>query len=150
VCTCGQRGCWERYASGSGLGRLGREAGVAGRAHRVVELAGGDAETVRGEHVTQAASEGDAAALEIMDEFAGWVALGLANLANIFDPAVFVIGGGLVAVGDLLFAPAIEAFDRLIDARHRPRIPVVPAALGERAGAIGAATLARARATVAR
>ena len=143
LCTCGQRGCWERYASGSGLGRLGREAALAGRARRVVELAGGDAESVRGEHVTRAAQEGDDDALAVMHEFDGWVALGLANLANIFDPALFVIGGGLVAAGDLLFGPTVAAFDALVAPRHRPRIPVVPARLGERAGAIGAAALAR-------
>ena len=59
-CPCGQRGCWERFASGSGLGWLAREAAHAGQAARVVELAGGDPESVRGEHVTQAAAEGDA------------------------------------------------------------------------------------------
>ena len=57
-CPCGRRGCWERFASGSGLGRLGREAAEAGQFARGVELAGGDAENVRGEHVTQAAAEG--------------------------------------------------------------------------------------------
>ena len=51
-CPCGKRGCWERFASGSGLGRLGREAAEAGDAPRLVELAGGDPESVRGEHVT--------------------------------------------------------------------------------------------------
>ena len=65
-CPCGRRGCWERFASGSGLGRLAREAAEAGRADRVVELAGGDPEDVRGEHVTQAALEGDDAALAVM------------------------------------------------------------------------------------
>src|SRR5207237_4701586 len=66
-CTCGSRGCWERYASGSGLGRLAREAALAGKATRVVELAAGDAEAVKGEHVTQAAREGDAEAGAVMN-----------------------------------------------------------------------------------
>ena len=52
TCPCGKRGCWERFASGSGLGRLAREAAHAGRLDAVVSLAGGDAESVRGEHVT--------------------------------------------------------------------------------------------------
>ena len=55
-CPCGKRGCWERYASGSGLGRLAREAAHAGRAQRVIDLAGGDPENVKGEHVTRAPS----------------------------------------------------------------------------------------------
>src|SRR3954463_7638466 len=96
-CPCGKRGCWERYASGSGLGRLGREAAVAGRVARVVELAGGDPENGKSEHVTAAAAEGDVAAKDVMADFAWWLALGLANLANIFDPQCFVVGGGLVA-----------------------------------------------------
>ena len=68
-CPCGRRGCWERFASGSGLGRLARDAAAAGRAHRVVALAGGDPEDVRGEHVTRAALEGDDQALAIMRDF---------------------------------------------------------------------------------
>src|SRR5206468_11187 len=68
-CPCGRRGCWERFASGSGLARLAREAAEAGRGHRLVELAGGDVEGVRGEHVTRAAMEGDVEALEVFREF---------------------------------------------------------------------------------
>lgn len=143
-CPCGQRGCWERYASGSGLGRLARDAAQAGRADRVVELAGGDPESVRGEHVTSAAAEGDPGALEIIDTFAWWLALGLANLANAFDPEVFVLGGGLAASGDVLLEPARRAFIGLVEggSTYRPAVRIVQAALGERAGAIGAALLA--------
>src|SRR5205807_3790376 len=116
LCPCGQRGCWERFASGSGLGRLGREAAMAGAAPRLVELAGGDAEAVRGEHVTEAAREGDGEARAVMERFAWWGALGLVNLVNAFDPALFVIGGGLVAAGDLLFDPLRSQFSELLDA----------------------------------
>lgn len=142
-CPCGKRGCWERFASGSGLGRLGREAAEAAPPGRIVELAGGDPEDVRGEHVTRAAAEGDEQATAVMERFAGWVALGLANLANAFDPTLFVLGGGLVAAGEVLLAPVRAAFAGLVlAARHRPAVPIVPAALGEHAGAIGAALLA--------
>lgn len=143
VCPCGRAGCWERYASGSGLGRLGREAAQAGLSPRLVGLAGGDPESVRGEHVTGAAAEGDAGAVEVMDRFAWWLAAGLANLANALDPQVMVIGGGLVEAGEVLMAPTRREFLKLVEAGGaRPEIRVVPAALGERAGAIGAATLA--------
>ena len=141
-CPCGQRGCWERFASGSGLGRLGREAAQEGTASRVVELAGGDPDDVRGEHVTAAVGEGDQEAADVLASFAWWVALGLANLANIFDPQAFVVGGGLVAAGDALFIPTREALGDLLQGRgRRPAIPVIPAELGPRAGAIGAACL---------
>lgn len=142
-CPCGRRGCWERFASGSGLGRLAREAAEAGRADRVVALAGGDTEDVRGEHLTRAALEGDPDALEVMREFAWWVALGLANLATLLDTQVMVIGGGLAAAGPLLLDPAREAFAaHLLGGNHRPPVEVVLAELGPDAGAIGAAFLA--------
>ena len=142
-CPCGQRGCWERYASGSGLGRLAREAAHAGQVPRVLQLAGDDPEAVRGEHVTRAAIEGDAGARAVFGRFAWWLALGLANLANVFDPEMFVIGGGLVEAGDVLFEPTRAAFADLVEAAdRRPAISIVPAALGERAGAMGAAALA--------
>ncbi|MDA8283686.1 MAG: ROK family protein [Actinomycetota bacterium] len=140
-CPCGQRGCWERFASGDGLGRLAREAAYAGR----LDLAGGDPEAVRGEHVTAAAAAGDAGALAVMQELAWWLALGLANLANIFDPEVIVLGGGLVDAGEVLVAPTREVFPRLVHAGdQRDRIRIVPAELGSGAGAVGAALLASA------
>jgi glucokinase len=144
ICPCGNRGCWERFASGSGLGWLAREAAHAGQAAAVVALAGGDPENVRGEHVTQAARQGDPDALRVMERFAWWVALGLANLANAFDPSRFVLGGGLVEAESVLIDPVRKAFTGLVEAHaHRPEVEIVPAALGERAGAIGAASLAR-------
>ncbi len=143
VCLCGRQGCWERFASGTGLGRLGREAALAGRASRITALAGGDPDQVRGEHVTAAAAEGDVDAMRVMDRLAWWVALGLSNLANAFDPSAFVIGGGLSEAGDVLLGPVRAAFAELVGGfAHRPRIDILPATLGEHAGAIGAAALA--------
>ena len=75
-----------------------------------------------------------------METFGWWLAMGLANLANILDPSVIVIGGGLVEAGDVLLAPARAAFHGLVEgADHRPPVPIVAAQLGERAGVIGAA-----------
>lgn len=146
-CPCGRRGCWERYGSGSGLGRLAREAAHAGLAGRVVELAGGDAEDVRGEHVTAAAAEGDEQALAVMERFGWWIALGVANLVNLLDPEVVVLGGGLAAAGELVLAPTRAAFADLVMAvDHRPPVAIVGTVLGPRAGAVGAALIARDRA----
>ena len=142
-CPCGRNGCWERFASGSGLGRLARDAAEAGQAERVVALAGGDPELVRGEHVTIAALEGDPDALEVLRQFAWWVALGIANLVNVLDVEPAVIGGGLVAVGDALLVPTREAFRGLVlAADHRPPVRIEAATLGQEAGAIGAGLLA--------
>ena len=143
LCPCGLRGCWERFASGSGLGWLGREAAEAGRFARGVELAGGVAESVRGEHVTQAAAEGDEGARAVMETFAWWVALGIGNLVTLLDSSLVVIGGGLVEAGDHLLDPVRRAFgERVMHADERRDVRIVAAQLGERAGAIGAALLA--------
>jgi len=144
-CPCGKRGCWERFASGSGLGRLAREAARASRLSEVVDLAGGDPESVRGEHVTMAAKAGDAGALAVLGELGWWLALGLSNLALALDPAVMVYGGGLVGTVSLVHDKVRTAFDELLEGRpYRPEVRILAAQLGERAGAIGAALVARA------
>ena len=121
-CPCGKRGCWERYASGSGLAFLG----------------GSDS----GESVITAARTGDKTALDVIDRFANWVALGLANLANITDPDTIVIGGGLSQAADVIMSPIGEWFNKLLYApEHRRHAALRVAELGEHAGAIGAALL---------
>jgi glucokinase len=143
LCPCGQRGCWERFASGGGLGRLAREAALAGRLQHAVAIAGGDPEDVRGEHVTTAALAGDPEAAAVMEELGWWVALGLANLTAVLDPALIVIGGGLAEAGGLLLEPTRRAFATLVEGRGaRPDIDIVLAALGLKAGAVGAALAA--------
>jgi len=143
-CPCGRRGCWERYASGAGLGLLAREAALAGRLDGVVRRAGGDPENVRGEDVSAAAAAGDPAARQVIGEVGRWVGFGLANLAAALDPECFVLGGGLVRAGDLLFDAARASFGELVEGGdRRPLAAVVPAAFGERAGAVGAALTAR-------
>lgn len=141
-CPCGRRGCWERYASGSGLARLAREAAIGRRVDRVIELAGGDPEAVRGEMVQQAAREGDRAAQAVIDQFGRWVALGLVNLTNALDPGAFVLGGGLAAGADLYLDPIRRWYRELLyQPDLRPLHEVHFARWGERAGAVGAALL---------
>jgi glucokinase len=143
-CPCGRRGCWERYASGAGLGVRAREAAMAGRLHDVVQRAGGDAESVRGEDVSAAAAAGDPEARQVIEEVGWWVGFGLANLAGVLDPECFVLGGGLVGVGELLLDSARRAYDALVEGgSRRPPPVIVAAAFGERAGAVGAALAAR-------
>ncbi|MEO9224230.1 MAG: ROK family protein, partial [Acidimicrobiales bacterium] len=146
-CPCGRRGCWERYGSGSGLARLAREAAIAGQVPEVVARAGGDPQDVRGEHVTAAAADGDDSAIEVIAQFGWWVAVGIANLVNVLDVETVVVGGGLVAAGDLILGPVRTAYPDLVyGGQRRPDVPIKPAVLGERAGAIGAALLAADRA----
>lgn len=141
-CPCGRRGCWERYAAGTGLAHLAREA--LGRRPRslLLDLVDGDIDALRGEHVQQAAQSGDALAIEVIDRFARWVALGLVNLANALDPQMFVLGGGLAATPHLYLGPIKSWFHELLYAPElRPHPEIVFAELGEYAGAIGAAML---------
>src|SRR3546814_17568920 len=81
---------------------LAREAAEAGRLEAVTAASGGDPDMVRGEHVTSAAAVGDAEAKTVLDEFAWWIGLGLANLTNVLDPSTIVLGGGLVVAADLV------------------------------------------------
>ena len=141
-CPCGRRGCWERYASGSGLAMLAREAATGHRLHHVVRHAGGDPQAVRGEHVQVAARDGDPEALAVIDDFTRWVAVGLVNLTNAIDPELFVLGGGLAAASDLYLEPIRRWFEELLYQPHLRSIPRIEfAALGPLAGAVGAALL---------
>jgi glucokinase len=143
-CACGERGHWEALASGSALGRIGRAWAVRGDLPSAVVLAGGDPSLVTGEHVGTAAVAGERDALAVLAEYADGVAVGLAALVNILDPALIVIGGGLVGLGDALLDPVRSALARRVEAPdHRPPVTIAPAALGERAGAVGAAAYAR-------
>jgi len=143
LCGCGNLGCWEQVASGRAIDRLGRAAAREHPEARFVELAGGDPERVTGPAVTAAAKEGDALATGILAEVGRRLGEGLAGLVNVLDPDVVVIGGGAVDAGDLLLEPARAAFGDSVEApNHRPAVPVLAAALGNDAGAVGAADLA--------
>lgn len=148
-CPCGRRGCWERYASGSGMGWLAREAvrtGAVAADAGFVAGAGGEVAAVRGEHVVAAARAGDPGARVVLDTFAGWLGLGLANLVCLLDSEIVVLGGGVSEDADLyLDQVRASVRDHLLGTARRPRVPIVAARLGERAGAVGAALLAALR-----
>ncbi|HEY3240037.1 MAG TPA: ROK family protein [Acidimicrobiia bacterium] len=143
-CSCGVRGHWESFASGSALGRMGREWAARGDAPGVLRRAGGDPAAVAGQHVGESAAAGEADGMALLDMYAHYVAVGLGGLVNIFDPEVVVVSGGLVTLGDVLLERIRAALPAFVEApEHRVVPPVVAAQLGSRAGAIGAAALAR-------
>ena len=145
-CECGNKGCWEQYASGNALVREARSMMTAGSpmATDLLNLVGGDPSSLTGPMITEAARDGDATATELLGEIGQWLGIGIANLAAAFDPGVFVIGGGVSAAGDLLLEPARTTFRRHLTGRgYRPEARIVGAALGNEAGLIGAADLAR-------
>lgn len=146
ACTCGHDGCWETYASGTALVRETRAALALDphRADRLLELAGGKAKRVTGPEVTLAAKEGDGLAIEMLHDLGRWLGEGMAALSAVLDPELFVVGGGVCAAGDLLLEPAREALESaLFAAAYRPLPQVVTASLGNDAGMVGAADLAR-------
>ena len=145
-CECGNRGCWEQYASGNALVREARALVVARSpiAMDMITRIDGDAANLAGPLVTEAARAGDRMAVELLTEIGTWLGVGMANLAAALDPGMFVVGGGVSAAGDLLLKPAREAFSRTLTGRgHRPEAVIVTAQLGNDAGLIGAADLAR-------
>jgi len=148
LCGCGNRGCWEQYASGSALVAEAREFARRSpeAAARLLRLGGGTPEGITGSAVTTSAREGDAAALRCFEIIGRWLGQGLADLAAILDPGCFVLGGGVSEAGDLLLAQARAAFEAGLTGRqYRPHAAVVLAELGPEAGMIGAADLARHR-----
>jgi glucokinase len=144
-CACGNTGCWEMYASGRALARDAREVANESpvAAARLLEL-GGSVDGLSGPVVTAAAAEGDPAAQSIYASMGRWFGLGLANLAAVLDPAMFVIGGGVSEAGELLLRPAREEFRNTLTGRgFRSEAVIVAAALGPDSGLVGAADLAR-------
>ncbi|WP_253904372.1 ROK family protein [Arthrobacter sp. Br18] len=145
-CECGNRGCWEQYASGNALGREARELAAANSpvARNLLDAVDGDVRAITGALVTSLALEGDPASKELVDDVGQWLGLGLANLAAALDPGTFVIGGGLSTAGQLLLEPTRRAFARNLTGRgFRPAAGIELAALGPAAGLIGAADLSR-------
>ena len=146
ICGCGNRGCWEQYASGTALVRDTKEqarqgsliARVAGRPGR------GDVDEINGPLITEAARDGDSFAQEQLASLGKWLGEGIASLTAVLDPAVVVIGGGVSEAGDLLLDPVRAHFKANLTGRHyRPELEVRAALLGNKAGMIGAADLAR-------
>ncbi len=122
-CPCGRRGCWERYASGAGLGVLAREAALAGRLDEVVQRWPAATPRASGARTCRPPPPaGDPAARQVIEEVGWWVGFGLANLACVLDPECFVLGGGVVQAGDLLVDAARATFAELVEGGdRRPR-----------------------------
>jgi glucokinase len=145
-CGCGLRGCWEQYASGRALVTEAQERAARSpeSAELLLELANGRPGSITGPMVTMAAVAGDPVALASFAAVGAWLGHGMADLAAILDPRVFIIGGGVAEAGELLAGPARETFQAMLTARsHRPTATVRLAQLGQEAGLIGAADLAR-------
>jgi glucokinase len=141
LCGCGQRGCLEAYAGGSKLAERVREELLAGAASCIPELVQGDLEQVTASVVDRAAAVGDVYARELWDEVGDLLGTAIANLITLLNPARVILGGGVI-----LGCPELEKLVRLAYAERVSRsamegVELVPAALGEDAGVVGAALL---------
>lgn len=146
LCGCGARGCFEQYASGNALLRHAREAIAASPdlARNLLARGDGTLEGLTGKAITEAAREGDQVALAAFNTTAHWLGAGIASLSVILDPEVVVIGGGVIDAGEILLEPTRVAMERAMPfAGKHPYPEIIPATLGNEAGLVGAADLAR-------
>ncbi|WZH52853.1 MAG: ROK family glucokinase [Nocardioides alkalitolerans] len=145
LCGCGNHGCWEQYASGSALVRCAREEARGSLlARALVDRAGGDVDAITGPMITELAAAGDPFCVEQLADLGRWLGEGISSLVAVLDPGVVVVGGGVSAAGDLLMDSLRETFLRTLSGRgHRPAPEIRLAELGNDAGMIGAADLAR-------
>ncbi len=144
-CGCGQSGCLEQYASGTALVRDARHrAPDTPEAEALLKTASGDVEQITGPMVTTLALEGDPFCVDLLSDLGRWLGEGIASLAAVLDPGVVVVGGGVSEAGDLLLVPTQKAIaETLPVASNRPMLSLRLATLGNTAGMIGAADLAR-------
>ncbi|MFI8099822.1 ROK family glucokinase [Streptomyces sp. NPDC086023] len=146
LCGCGSQGCWEQYASGRALVRYAKQRANATpeNAQILFALGDGTVEGIEGKHISEAARQGCPVAVDSFRELARWAGAGLADLASLFDPSAFIVGGGVSDEGELVLEPIRKSFRRwLIGGQFRPHAQVLAAQLGGEAGLVGAADLAR-------
>lgn len=146
LCGCGARGCFEQYASGNALLRHAREAISATPeiARNLLSRGDGTIAGLTGQAITDAARDGDPVALAAFNTTGQWLGAGIASLSVLLDPACVVIGGGVIDAGEILLRPTREALERTMPfAGKHPYPEIIAAQLGNTAGLIGVADLAR-------
>jgi glucokinase len=142
ICKCGNRGCWETLASGTALAREARHRIEEGVQTSILEYAEGDMENVTAQVVHSAAEQGDSLAKELIAQTGYYVGVGLANLLNIFNPDLIVIGGGLSNIGDMLLKPAFKTAGERAYKEAFQAVRFASAELGRNSGVLGAAAFA--------
>ena len=146
ICGCGARGCFEQYASGNALLRHAREAINASPevARNLLSRGDGTVAGLTGQAITEAARDGDAVAVAAFNTTGQWLGAGIASLAVLLDPACVVIGGGVIDAGEILLKPTRESLERNMPfAGKHPYPEIIAAQLGNEAGLVGVADLAR-------
>ena len=142
ACHCGNQGCWEALASGTALAKAAQKRIEMGAGTAILGFADGKIANVTAQTVQAAAEKGDPLANQLILKTAYYFGVGLANLVNIFNPEMIVIGGGLSNMGDRLLKPAYEVAEKRAFKRAYRTVRFVRAALGRNSGVLGAAAFA--------
>ena len=148
-CSCGRKGCWEAYSSATGLVNITKDriadARRDGRATVMEDMIGGDLSRVSARTAFTAMKQGDEVAAEVVDEYISYLACGIGNIINIFQPEILTIGGGVCNEGDYLLKPLLQKvfYVETYTKEGTPQTEIKIAELGNDAGIIGAAVLGR-------
>lgn len=143
LCRCGNRGCFEKYASATALIRDGREAAQANPESLIYRSVDGDIDQITAKTVVDAARVGDKIALKVFDQYIFYLAMGIINIINTIDPEVIAFGGGVAKAGEFLLIPLREKVKKHIFFKTAPYAKITTAILGNDAGIIGAALLGK-------
>lgn len=140
-CTCGRRGCWEAYASATALVKQTKAKMLENKNSKMWEIVNGDIEKVNGKTAFDAMRLNDKAGIEVVDQYCDYVACGVVNFINVFQPTVVCIGGGISKEGDVLISRINKHLDERFSKNIDKQSVVKTAVLGNDAGIIGAAML---------
>ena len=143
MCTCGNRGCWERYASATALIREGRKLCGAKPETALLKAVDGDLKAITAKHVIDLAKAGDPDCMALFDDYVYHLCVGLSNLVNVYDPEVIALGGGVSHAGEFLLNAVRAKLPEMIFYKDMPYARVELARLTNDAGIIGAAMLGR-------
>ena len=141
LCGCGQRGCLEALCSGPAIARRAREVIREQPNTAILKLADGEIAQVKSEHVLEAARTGDSLAMSLMEETGYYMGWGIANLVNILNPEIVLIGTIAVAAGDLLLDPIRRTVADMAMQRPAEAVKIMPADLGDAVGDLAAISL---------
>lgn len=143
LCTCGNRGCWERYASATAIIREGRRFAEAHPESALAKRVDGCLDRIEARTIIDLAKEGDPDCTAIFDNYVYHLTVGLVNLINLYDPEVIALGGGVSHAGDFLLDKVRALLPEMIFFKSMPHARIELARLGNDAGIIGAAMLGR-------
>ena len=143
LCTCGNRGCWERYASATALIRWGTESAKEHPEGALAQAVKGDVSKITAKDVIDLAKAGDPDCAAIFDKYIYYLCAGLVSIINLYDPEVIVLGGGVSAAGDFLLNAVRKKLPEMVFYKTMPYARIELATLGNDAGIIGAAMLGK-------